>query len=140
VGSTDGGWIVAASWLRVTGCDRVPLPIHVWLTIEGLGTRKLHTPGTGSVAILEEPPHEAYELDDGATVEVERGTPALLGARVGQAIEAASTLWQEPPGMQVGFILKFRDGGVGIVNLGDDLVIKGWPDAAWSEWGVSRMN
>jgi len=130
---------VTASWLRMNGRDRVPLPIHVWLTVEGLGIRKLHTPGAGSIAILDEAPHQTYNMDEHGTVEVSEGTPEVLGGKVGQTIEATSGLWQEPPGEEVGFILHFSDGDVGVANLADDLVIEPWPSPAWTRWGVSEI-
>jgi hypothetical protein len=130
---------VAASWYRTPEGDRVPLPMHVWLTIDGLGVRKLHTPGTGSIAILDEPAHLSYDMDRYGTVEVVGGTPDVLAAKVGQTIEATSALWQEPPGEEVGFILHFRDGNIGVANLADDLVIEPWPSAAWTRWGVSGI-
>lgn len=137
VGNLTG---VSASWIRTSRGNRVPVPLHVWLTVEGLGTRKLHTPGAGSIAILDELPHEPYAMDEiRALVEVEPRTPEVLGARVGQAIEAISLLWAEPPGEEVGFILHFDDGDVGIANVADELTVRAWPDAMWSKWGVSRV-
>ena len=130
---------VTASWLRTKEGNRVPLPLHVWVTVEGLGTRKLHTPGSGSIAILDERPHQTYDMDEYGTVEVVEGTPRVLGAKVGQRIEATSGLWQEPPGEEVGFILHFGDGDVGVANIVDDLEIQPWPSADWTRWGVSRM-
>lgn len=59
----------------------------------------------------------------GATVEVEPGTPEVLAAKIGQPIEATSLLWSEPPGMEIGFILHFRDGDVGIANVVDELIV-----------------
>jgi hypothetical protein len=113
----------------------------VWLTIEGLGTRKLHTPGAGSIAILDDLVDLPYAMAEiSCTVEVEPGTPEVLGARIGQAIEAISLLWQEPPGEEVGFTLHFRDGSVGIANLADELMILNWPDELWSSWGVSQSS
>lgn len=132
---------VTGSWLHPTGPDRVPVPIHVWLTIDGLGTKKLHTPGAGSIAILDEPVHEPYAMDEiPGVVEVETGTPEVLSARIGQSIEAIRPLWQEPPGEEVGFILHFHDGDVGIANIADELTVLTWPDALWSKWGVSRVS
>ncbi len=111
----------------------------MWVTVEGLGTRMLHTPGAGSIAILDDPPHQTYSMDEYGTVEVVEGTPQVLGAKVGNRIEATSGLWQEPPGEEVGFILHFGDGDVGVANLSDDLAIEPWPSADWTRWGVSRM-
>jgi hypothetical protein len=78
-------------------------------------------------------------MDEHGTVEVVAGTPKVLAAKVGQTIEATSRLWQEPPGEEVGFILHFKDGDIGVANLADDLVIEPWSSAAWSRCGVSRM-
>lgn len=130
---------VSASWLRTSEGNRVPLPIHVWVTVEGLGTRKLHTPGPGSVAILDEPPYQPYGMDEYGAVDVVEGTPRVLGAKVGQRIEATSGLWQAPAGEEVGFILHFADGDVGVANIADDLNLQPWPSADWARWGVSRM-
>jgi hypothetical protein len=131
---------VVASWYRGTGRTCVPYPIHVWLTIEGLGTRKLHTAGDGAIAILDEPVHEAYDMEVG-TVGVESGTPSVLAAEVGQRIRATSLLWQEPSGEVVGFILHFEDSNdIGIANLADDLEIRTWPEDAWSRAGVTVVH
>lgn len=131
---------VSASWLRTKEGDRIPLPIHVWVTLEGLGTRKLHAPGTGSVLILEEPPQQGYDMDEYGAVELVEGTPRVLGAKLGQRIEATSGLWQEPPGEEVGFILHFADGDIGLANIADDLEIRPWPSTDWARWGVSRIS
>ena len=117
----------------------MPYPVHAWLTVEGLGTRKLHTAGAGFVAILDELPHASYDIDGRTTIEVDPGTPAILADKLGQSIDRVSALWQEPPGDVVGFVLHFNDGNdVGVANLGDDLAIRPWPDAAWPSWGVSQ--
>lgn len=47
-------------------------------------------------------------------------------------------LWAEPPGEEVGFVLHFDDGAVGIANVADDLTALAWPDPLWSKWGVSE--
>jgi hypothetical protein len=130
---------VVASWIRLPGQERVPLPVHVWLTIEGVGTRKLHTPGAGSVGILDVAPHEGYDMGKYGHVEVERGTPGVLGSRVGQRIQRVSHLWQDPPGEEVGFVLHFGDSSVAIANLADELIIDEWPDAMWPARGVSTF-
>lgn len=131
---------VVGSWLRLPGRDRVQLPVHVWITVEGLGTRKLHTPGAGSIGILDETPHAEYSMGRYGSVEVERGTPLILGSRVGQEITQVTRLWQDPPGGEVGFILHFGEGSVAIANLADELTIAPWPDRIWSGWGVSSVN
>jgi hypothetical protein len=84
-------------------------------------------------------PYETYDIERG-TVEVEPGTPEILGARIGQSIRATSALWAEPPGEEVGFILHFDDGDVGIANVADELTVLTWPDALWTMWGVSRLS
>ena len=131
---------VSASWLTVPPRERVPLPLFVWLTIDGLGTRKLHTPGSGGVAILDEPAVPGYELGENGRVDVESGTPEVLAAWVGRRIERVSRLWQEPPGEEVGFVLHFLEGSVAIANLADDLIIQSWPDQSWADRDVSLMS
>jgi len=128
---------VAASWIRLPGHDRVPLPVHVWITVEGLGTRKLHTPGAGAIGILDETPHAGYRMGPHGTVEVECGTPVTLGERLGQEIKQVGRLWGDPPGEEVGFVLHFEEGSVGIANVADELTIAPWPDRSWSDWGLS---
>jgi hypothetical protein len=130
---------VSASWLTPMGRSRVPLPLFLWLTIEGVGTRKLHTPGSGGVAILNEPVPSSYDMAEYGRVVVESGSPQVLGARVGQRIEAVGRLWQEPPGEEAGFVLHFGDGSIAIANLADDLVVGAWPNDAWAEQGVSLL-
>lgn len=110
------------------------------MSVEDLGTRQLHTLGAGSIAMRDDVPHAPYEMPElGATVEVELGTPEVLGTRVGQSIEATSVLWAEPPGEEVGFVLHFHDGDVGIANVADDLMVLAWHDPRWSEWGITRL-
>jgi len=84
-------------------------------------------------------PYEGYDLKHG-TVELERGTPEILGARIGQVIGATSPLRAEPSGEEIGFILHFDDGDIGIANVADRLTVLTWPDDLWSEWGVSRSD
>jgi hypothetical protein len=36
-----------------------------------------------------------------------------------------------PPGTEVGIVLRFQDGSVGVANLGDELVIDRWPADTW---------
>ena len=131
---------VVASWIRLPERERVPLPLHVWLTIEGLGTRKLHTPGAGGIGILDEAAHEGYDMGRNGVVEVERDTPQILGSRVGQTIDRVSHLWQQPPGEEVGFVLHFAGGAVAIANLADELIVDHWPDETWSVQGVSIID
>jgi hypothetical protein len=131
---------VAASWLTLPGRTRIPLPLFVWLTIDGLGTRKLHTPGAGGVAILDEPMSPGHDMDEHGHVDVDPGTPQILGVRIGQRIEGVGRLWQEPPGEEVGFVLHFTEGSVGIANLADDLVVNAWPDESWVAQGVSSLD
>lgn len=75
-----------------------------------------------------------------ATVEVVPGTPDVLGARIGQQIEATSLLWADPPGEEVGFILHFHEGSVGIANVADELTFPAWPDALWSKWEIFPLS
>ena len=65
------------------------------------------------------------------------GGPASLVAAVGGRLGYAQRLWQQPPGVFVGRLLQFESVAIGIANLGDELVVKEWPDADWQQWGVS---
>ena len=110
----------------------LPRRVHVWLSVERLGTLRLHTPGDGSLEIAAGEPYEPYDMQESGSVALGEGPEALV-ERVGQRIEDVSRLQQAPPGMQVGLVLHFQDGSVGVANLGDELVIGRWPAYMWTQ-------
>lgn len=53
--------------------------------------------------------------------------------------DVSEALWAEPPGEEVGFVLHFHHGDVGIANVADDLMVLAWHDPRWSEWEITRL-
>ncbi|MDQ1619475.1 MAG: hypothetical protein QOE19_2044, partial [Actinomycetota bacterium] len=40
------------------------------------------------------------------------------------------------PGMEVGMVLHFQGGSVGVANLGDEIVVGPWPGDTWMQHNV----
>jgi hypothetical protein len=129
---------VTASWHEQEGA-RSSEPVHVWISVERVGTVRLHTPGDGTLEIAVGDPYDPYDMQECGGVSVGEGPDALV-ERVGQRIEDVSRLRQDPPGMEVGIVLHFREGPVGIANLGDELVIDRWPGDTWKHSHVVEQH
>lgn len=112
-------------------------PVHLWLHLDGLGAVQCHTAGSGALLLHAEEPYTAYDMQEHGRVFVVDGGPPALAAQVGERIESASRLWQDPPGMTVGVSLAFPTGAVGVANLSDSLVVGAWPEAFTGQ-GVSE--
>lgn len=125
---------VTSSWHELDG-RRSAEPVHVWLSVEELGTLRLHTLN-GLVITLDEV-DDSVEMAEYGRIVVERGAPTALNSRLGERIERVSRLVQQPPGATVGMLLHFRHHAVGIADLGDVLMVAEWSAADWSSWGLS---
>lgn len=125
---------VSSAWHEFEG-QRGAVPVHIWLSVDGLGTLQLHT--LNGLVISTDSPYEPYEMVEHGRVLVEPSGPAVLLERVGERIEAVSRLTQSPPGMTVGLLLAFRAGSVGLADLGDELIVAAWPAEEWRRWNVS---
>jgi hypothetical protein len=125
---------VSSSWHELEG-HRSKEPVHLWLSVDGLGTLRLHT--LDGLVITRDAVSAPYDLGEHGRVVVEPSGPAPLMERVGEPIEAVSRLEQFPPGASVGVLLDFPGGSVGIADLGDELVVASWPADVWPRLGVS---
>jgi hypothetical protein len=115
-----------------------PEPVHVWLEFEELGWVRLHTPGDGSLGITQEKPGEAVDMAEFGSIGIQPSTPEALNAFVGSRVDAVASLWQEPPGHAVGWVLFAGDAAVGLANLSDDLTVAAWPSQSWQAANVSQ--
>lgn len=134
VGQTLDG--VSSSWHEFEG-RRSAEPGHVWLHFDGLGTVRLST--RNGLVVSRDAVYEPCEMGEYGRVLVEPSGPSPLIEHVGERIEAVSRLYQAPPGMEVGLVLAFQAGAVGIADLCDEFAVVPWPDAAWSHWNVSVL-
>jgi hypothetical protein len=125
---------VTGSWHEFEG-KRSTEPVNVWLSLEELGTLRLHTLN-GLVITLDEVDASVDIGEYGRIVE-QRGVPTALSSRLGERIESVSRLFQQPLGTTVGMLLHFPHHSVGIADLGDELVVAEWSAPDWSRWGVS---
>ena len=125
---------VSSSWHEYAG-ERSADPVHVWITVSEIGTLQLHT--MSGLVITVEPEGTPVDMQEYGRIVMERNAPPALSRWVDQRIERVSRLRQSPPDAAVGMVLHFRDGSVGIADLGDELVIAGWPAPEWERWGVA---
>lgn len=132
VGQTLDG--VSSSWHEIEG-HRSAEPVHVWLHLDGLGTVRLYA--LNGLVLSKEAVHGPYEMGEHGRILVEPSGPLPLTEHVGERIEAVSQLVQAPSGIEVGLVLTFQRGSVGIADLGDELAVARWTDAAWSQQNVS---
>lgn len=126
-----------ASWRRFDEVFAVD-PVHVWLEFEGLGWVRLHTPGDGSLGLTLEAPGEAVDMAEFGSIESHPSTPEALTSLVGSRVDAVASLWQEPPGHAVGWVLFAGDVAVGLANLSDELTVAAWPSEDWRVVNVSQ--
>ena len=126
---------VSSSWHEYAG-ERSADPVHVWITLSGIGTLQLHT--LSGLVIVERPEGTPVDMQEYGRIVVEPGTPPALNRWAGQHIERVSRLRQTPPDMTVGMVLHFRDGSVAMADLGDDLVVADWPAPEWEQAGVAE--
>lgn len=95
--------------------------MHVWLSLEELGTLRLRTLNGLVITVYEV--DTSVDMGEYGRLVVERGATTALSSRLGERIESVSRLFQQPPGATVGMLLHFRHHSVGIADLGDDLVV-----------------
>ena len=110
--------------------------IHVWLNVKGVGEVRIHALNGLRLDLSE--PDTRYEIPElGAEVVVEAGTPAPLGAIVGQVIDGVRRLRVEGHEDGIGIVIDTGATAVAIADVGDDLTIGAWPDPArWSAAAV----
>ena len=125
---------VSSSWHEFEGV-RSAEPTHLWLSLDGLGTLRLHT--LNGLVITLDDVDQPYDIGEHGRMLVESSGPTPLIEHVGERIEAVALLDQSPPGMTAGIVLKLQGGSVGIADLGDELVVAPWPADDWSQWNVS---
>lgn len=79
-------------------------------------------------------------MDEYGRIEVRSCTPDVLARVAGKRIHAVDALWQDPPGMAVGWVSEIADARVGMANLGDELTIAPWPGEAWAAADVREAD
>lgn len=112
---------VTVSWHRYPGEE--PSHLHVWLSVEGLGQVRLHTPGDAVTLDLDEP-HGPYSMAEHGQVTVEPAAPGFpLSRFVGERVEAVGEVRDATLDAAVGFVLRFPSGGVEVWNRADEIEI-----------------
>lgn len=89
--------------------------MHVWLSLEELGTLRLRTLNGLVITVYEV--DTSVDMGEYGRLVVERGATTALSSRLGERIESVSRLFQQPPGATVGMLLHFRHHSVGIADL-----------------------
>lgn len=115
---------VNSSWHEFA-CKCSARPAHVWLTVSGVGTVRLHT--LNGLQILNEPVHSSHDMNEYGQIVAEATALAALRRWLGHRIDHVSLLHQGPPNATVGMVLHFHEGSVGIADLGDELIVDEWP-------------
>jgi hypothetical protein len=118
-----------------------PVPLRFWLQLDDDLSVAITTPGSGALGLRLDRPHEDQDMAEYGRVVVQLAEAEFpLTAYVGERIRTVQHLWQEPPGMEVGLVLGFTPGAVGIANLSDELWVMDWPAPDWEQNGVRLMD
>lgn len=118
-----------------------PEPLRFWLQLDNDLSIAISTPGSGSLGLRRDGPHEDQDMAEYGRVVVQLAEAEFpLTAYVGERIRTVQHLWQEPLGMEVGLVLGFTPGAVGIANLSDELWVMGWPAPDWEQQGVHLVD
>lgn len=128
---------VTASWHERAGVVH-PLPLHVWLHVEGTGPIQLATGDGGALELVAADPYRPYDLGAQGRVRVEAAQAAFpFAAHVGQEIVAIDDLGTRRFDRPLGIVVTFSSGAVAAANLGDELVVLSWPSPRLDEVGLA---
>jgi hypothetical protein len=124
---------VTVAWHEYKG-DRSAHPVHVWLDLDSLGSVRAHTAGDGTLELSEDAPYQSHEMDIHGRIVVEiAGEELPLAPIVGHTLVNVRILHECDIDFDVGVVLEFDNGSVGIANHADDLVVLSWPSAHWAD-------
>lgn len=126
---------VAIAWHVYEG-KPADYPIRVWIRLARLGSLELNCAGTGSLRLAADEPGTDYDMAQQGNVAIRPAAADFaLSPYIGHEIRSLRHLYG-PFNNEIGLVLEFSAGSVGVANVADDLWVLSWPNPAWDEAGV----